>query len=118
MKIHKTFQIEAAHLLPNVPEEHKCRRLHGHSYRITVYVEGPLDPTLGWVVDFADISTAFAPVFERLDHRYLNEIPGLENPTAENIAIWVWDALADRLPGLNRVEIAETCTSGCVYDGK
>ena len=117
MEIWKEFTFEAAHLLPNVPEEHKCRRLHGHSYRVRVVVKGEVDPTLGWVVDFADIKTAFEPVRLELDHYYLNEIEGLENPTAENIARWIWRRLESRLPGLGRIEIDETCTSGCAYEG-
>ena len=91
MDIFKIFQIEAAHRLPNVPAGHKCARLHGHSFRIEVHVSGPLGGDSGWVMDFADIKSAFAPVFEALDHHYLNEISGLENPTSERLAIWIWD---------------------------
>ena len=117
MHIHKTFQIESAHRLPHVPEGHKCARVHGHSFRIEVHVEGPLDPKLGWVMDFADIKTAFQPLFDQLDHRYLNEVEGLENPTSEHLARWIWHRLAPRLPLLARVVVHETCTSGCSYDG-
>lgn len=117
MEIFKEFTIEAAHLLPNLPDTHKCRRLHGHSFRIGVYVRGELDSTTGWVMDFADVRTAFQPLFEQLDHRYLNEIEGLENPTSENLARWVWQRLHPSLPGLCRIMIHETCTAGCVYDG-
>lgn len=117
MEIYKKFHIEAAHRLPNVPAGHKCARLHGHSYAVEIHVSGELDPQLGWVTDFADIKTAFQPVFEQLDHRYLNDVAGLENPTAENIARWIWDRLKSRLPGLSRVVIHETCTSGVVYSG-
>ena len=115
MEIWKEFTFEAAHRLPNVPEEHKCRRLHGHSYRVRVCVEGDLHPELGWVVDFADLTTVFAPVYEALDHRYLNDVEGLENPTAENIARWIWRRLKPGLPILCRIELGETCTSGCTY---
>ena len=118
MQIHKTFQIESAHRLPHVPEGHKCARVHGHSFRIEVHVEGSLDPKLGWVMDFADIKTAFQPLFDQLDHRYLNEVEGLENPTSEHLARWIWQRLAPRLPLLARVVVHETCTSGCSYDGK
>jgi len=118
MRIYKEFQVEAAHLLPNLPDNHKCRRLHGHSFRISVHVEGALDEKLGWVMDFADISKAFQPVFDRIDHRFLNEIEGLENPTSENIAKWIWRELQGTLPNLAAVHIQETCTSGCVYEGK
>jgi len=117
MDISKTFRIEAAHRLPNVPPEHKCSRLHGHSFAIEVHVEGPVDPVLGWVMDFADMKAAFAPLFERLDHRYLNEVAGLENPTSENLARWVWNELKPRLPLLDHVIVHETCTSACRYDG-
>ncbi len=117
MEIFKTFSFEAAHKLPNVPDGHKCRRLHGHSWRVTLYVEGPLDAKLGWVKDFGDIKKAFKPVFDTLDHYYLNDIPGLENPTSEILAIWIWDRLKPALPFLSKVEIHETCTSGCAYKG-
>jgi len=117
MDISKTFRIEAAHRLPNVPPGHKCSRLHGHSFAIEVHVKGPVDPVLGWVMDFADMKAAFAPLFERLDHRYLNEVAGLENPTSENLARWVWKELKPRLPLLDHVIVHETCTSACRYDG-
>jgi 6-pyruvoyltetrahydropterin/6-carboxytetrahydropterin synthase len=117
MEISKTFQLEAAHFLPHVPAGHKCARMHGHSFRVTVHVCGPLDPQLGWVMDFADIKRAFQPVFERLDHRCLNEVAGLENPTSEHLARWVWAELAPALPLLACVEVHETCTSACRYVG-
>jgi len=118
MEIYKRFHIEAAHRLPNVPEGHKCARLHGHSYQVDIHVSGPLHPQLGWVMDFADLKQAFMPVFEQLDHRYLNDIPGLENPTAEHIARWIWLRLKPTLPQLSRVVINETCTSGVTYRGE
>ena len=117
MEIWKDFAFEAAHHLPEVPEGNKCRRLHGHSYRVRVYVEGELDPTLGWVVDFAEIRETCEPIRQQLDHYYLNEIDGLENPTAENLAKWIWNRLKPELPMLSRIEISETCTSGCTYTG-
>lgn len=117
MEIWKEFTFEAAHLLPNVPEGHKCRRLHGHSYRVRVTIEGEVDPSLGWVLDFADLKQAFTPIRRQLDHYYLNEIEGLENPTAENIARWIWRRLVPDLPSLSRIDIEETCTSGCSYRG-
>jgi 6-pyruvoyltetrahydropterin/6-carboxytetrahydropterin synthase len=113
----KELGFEAAHRLPHVPEGHKCARLHGHSYRVAVHVRGPVDPTTGWVVDFAELSRAFAPLHEQLDHRYLNEVDGLDNPTSENLARWIWQRLAPRLGGLCQVVVAETCTSRCVYRG-
>ena len=117
MHIFKVFQLEAAHRLPHVPAGHKCARLHGHSFRIEIHVAGEPDPQLGWVMDFADIKQAFAPVFDALDHRYLNEIDGLENPTSENLAAWIWSKLKPDLPLLSRVVVHETCTSGCAYSG-
>ncbi len=117
MEIFRVFTVEAAHRLPNVPAGHKCSRLHGHSFRIEVHVGGPLDPATGWVMDFADLKRAFAPTFDRLDHHYLNEIEGLENPTSENLARWVWAQVKPAVPGLARIVIHETCTSGCSYSG-
>lgn len=117
MDIFRVFTVEAAHRLPNVPAGHKCARLHGHSFRIEVHVSGPVDPRTGWVMDFADMKRAFAPVFDRLDHHYLNEIEGLDNPTSENVARWIWTQLHPALPQLSRIVIHETCTSGCRYDG-
>lgn len=117
MQIFKEFGFEAAHLLPHVPEGHKCKRLHGHSFRVEVHVAGPLHGERGWVMDFADISAAVKPVIARLDHRYLNDIPGLENPTSEVLAAWLWQELATPLPQLCRIVVRETCTSGCVYEG-
>ena len=117
MEIFKEFTFEAAHVLPNVPPEHKCRRLHGHSFRVRVYVEGELDGELGWVADFADVQAAFEPIRLELDHYYLNDIEGLENPTSEVIARWIWARLKPRLPGLSRILLFETCTAGCEYRG-
>ena len=117
MEIYKTFWLEAAHHLPNVPEGHKCARLHGHSFRVDIHVRGKIGSHSGWVMDFADIKTAFEPLYRRLDHHYLNEIEGLENPTSEQLAIWIWERLAPELPGLSAVGVAETCTAGCIYRG-
>jgi 6-pyruvoyltetrahydropterin/6-carboxytetrahydropterin synthase len=117
MEIWKELTFEAAHLLPNLPEGHKCRRLHGHSYRVRIYVSGDLDPELGWVVDFADIKKATAPIIAQLDHYYLNEIEGLENPTSEALAKWIWDRLKPELPNLSKIELSESCTAGCIYEG-
>ena len=113
----KDFRFEAAHFLPNVPEGHKCLRTHGHSFRGEVAVRGPLDPHLGWVMDFADLKAAVEPLVQRLDHYLLNDIPGLENPTSEILAVWIWRELAGKLPLLTRVTIEETCTSRCHYFG-
>ena len=117
MEIFKEFTLEAAHWLPNVPIGHKCARMHGHSFRVQVYVAGAVDPKLGWVLDFAEIKVAFEPIERQIDHYCLNEIDGLENPTSENLARWIWDRLRPALPLLSKVVVKETCTSGCVYVG-
>lgn len=118
MRLFKEFSFEAAHRLPNVPEGHKCARLHGHSFQVRITVAGPVDEESGWVMDFADIKTAFTPVWKQLDHYYLNDIEGLENPTSENLARWIWQRLRPELPELESIEIRETCTSGCIYHGE
>jgi 6-pyruvoyltetrahydropterin/6-carboxytetrahydropterin synthase len=117
MHIFRAFTIEAAHRLPNVPQGHKCSRLHGHSFRIELQLSGNVDAHSGWIMDFADVKAAFQPTYDRLDHHYLNEIPGLENPTSENLARWIWDQLKPDLPLLSKVTVHETCTSGSVYEG-
>jgi 6-pyruvoyltetrahydropterin/6-carboxytetrahydropterin synthase len=113
-EISKTFNIEAAHRLPHVPAGHKCERLHGHSFRITLHVSGEVDPKLGWIVDFAEITQAFAPLHAILDHHYLNEVPGLENPTSENLARFVLERVELKHAKLAAVSVEETCTSRCV----
>jgi 6-pyruvoyltetrahydropterin/6-carboxytetrahydropterin synthase len=117
MEIYKEFHFEAAHRLPNVPEGHKCARLHGHSFHVRLIVSGEANEPSGWVMDFGDIKSAFKPIYEQLDHYYLNDITGLENPTSENIARWIWRQLKPSLPALSGIEIRETCTSGCIYRG-
>jgi 6-pyruvoyltetrahydropterin/6-carboxytetrahydropterin synthase len=118
MRLYKDFSFEAAHRLPNVPAGHKCARLHGHSFLVRVTVDGPVGDHTGWVMDFADLKVAFAPIHDRLDHRYLNEIAGLENPTSEVLARWIWRELRATLPGLTEIEVRETCTTGCIYRGE
>jgi len=118
VELRKTFQFEAAHLLPHLPDDHKCRRLHGHSFQVEIAVGGPCDPVLGWLIDYAVISEAFRPLWEQLDHRYLNVVDGLDNPTSEMIAVWIWDRLKPGLPLLTEVVVAETCTARCVYRGR
>lgn len=117
MDIFKVFSLESAHRLPNVPPGHKCARLHGHSFRIELQVSGEPAADSGWVMDFADIKAAFQPLYDQLDHRYLNEIPGLENPTSERLAVWIWARLKPVLPSLSEVVVHETCTSGSRYRG-
>lgn len=117
MDVFRVFQIEAAHRLPNVPEGHKCARMHGHSFRIEIHVSGPIGEATGWVMDFADLRRAFQPLFDQLDHHCLNDIKGLENPTSENLARWIWERLHADLPGLSKIVVQETCNAGCVYIG-
>jgi len=117
MEIYKEFHFEAAHRLPNVPTGHKCERLHGHSFHVRISDEGEAPEPEGWVMDFADVKAAFKPLLAQLDHYYLNDIPGLENPTSENLARWIWARLKPELPRLSAVEIRETCNSGCIYRG-
>lgn len=117
MELFKVFQIEAAHFLPEVPDGHKCKRIHGHSFRIEIHLTGPVEEPAGWVMDFTDLKRAFQPLYEQLDHRFLNEIEGLENPTSENLARWIWTRLKPALPGLSKIVVQETCTSGCIYHG-
>jgi 6-pyruvoyltetrahydropterin/6-carboxytetrahydropterin synthase len=118
MEIFKEFTFEAAHRLPRVPEGHKCARLHGHSFRVAIHVAGPLGTETGWVQDFADLKDAFGPLYRIRDHNYLNDIPGLENPTSEELARWIWQRLQPTLPALTKVVVRETCTSGCIYEGR
>ena len=112
------FSFEAAHRLPSVPETHPCARMHGHSYQIRITIKGPVDERIGWVRDFYDIASAFEPYRVQLDYHVLNEIPGLENPTSEIIAAWVWEKLKPKLPLLTEVVVAETCTARAVYRGE
>jgi len=117
VRLAKTFRFEAAHFLPTFPESHKCRRLHGHSFVVDVVVEGDVDPEKGYLIDYGDMKRAIAPVEDALDHRLLNEVDGLENPTSEVIAAWIWNRLAPSLPMLAEVVVRETCTSRCEYRG-
>ena len=117
MRLEKSFRFEAAHWLPNVPEGHKCGRMHGHSFRVTVVVEGPVDPVIGWVMDYGIIAKAFAPLEKQLDHHCLNEVLGLENPTSEVLAKWIWERMQDSIPEICEVIVEETCTCKCVYRG-
>lgn len=118
MEVFRVFQIEAAHHLPNVPAGHKCARLHGHSFRIEVHIAGEVGEQSGWVMDFAELKQAFQPLYDQLDHHYLNEIEGLENPTSENLARWIWRELLPALPNVSKVLVQETCNAGCVYRGE
>ena len=118
MEIFKVFKFDAAHYLPCVPEGHKCSRMHGHSFRIEIHLRGAPDPQAGWVMDFADISAICQPVIDSLDHKCLNHIEGLANPTSENLARWLWLRLKPSLPLLNKVVVQESPESGCIFRGK
>jgi 6-pyruvoyltetrahydropterin/6-carboxytetrahydropterin synthase len=118
VRLSKTFDFEAAHDLPTFPEGHKCRRLHGHSFRFDVVVEGEVDPAMGYLIDYGDIKKAAAPIARQLDHYYLNQIEGLENPTSEVLARWIWDRLKPALPMLSAIIVYETCTTACEYRGQ
>jgi 6-pyruvoyltetrahydropterin/6-carboxytetrahydropterin synthase len=117
MEIATTFGFESAHRLPNVPEGHKCARLHGHSFRVTVHLEGPVGDDTGWVMDFGEVRAACEPLRLQLDHYLLNDIEGLENPTSEVLARWIWERLAPTMALLSAIEVAETCTSRSIYRG-
>ena len=116
MEIFKEFTFESAHRLPAVPGSHKCGRLHGHSYKATVHIKGDIDPDKGWVADFAEIKVVMGPIIDQLDHRYLNEVEGLDNPTVENVARWIWERLAES-PPLASVAVQETANCGAIYRG-
>ena len=117
MEIFKEFKFDSAHCLPSAPVGHKCRRLHGHTYRVVVHVEGPVDKELGWIVDFADIKKAMKPLINQLDHHYLNDIEGLETPTAEALADWLWQRLIIPVPGLSKLVVFENESCGCIHTG-
>lgn len=118
LRITKAFTFEAAHFLPKVPPGHKCGRIHGHSFRFIVELTGENNAELGWVMDYGDVSALCKPLVEELDHHFLNEdVPGLENPTSENLAQWIWQRLKPLLPLLSMVRVEETCTSACEYRG-
>ena len=117
MDIFRIFHLQCARRLPAMPESHPCSRLHGHSFRVELTVSGDVDPVPGWVLDFADIEAAWQPIHAALDHRCLNDIAGLDNPTSENLAVWLWQELKPALPGLSAVSVMETDDSGCTYRG-
>tara|TARA_B100000678_G_C18184231_1_gene492445 strand:- start:879 stop:1235 length:357 start_codon:yes stop_codon:yes gene_type:complete len=118
MNVFKTFTIEAARSLPNLPDGHPCKNIHGHSFKITITVTGNVDNKTGFVMDFGDIDETFNPLLSKLDHSYLNDIEGLENPSSENVCQWIWARLAPSLPGLSQIDIKETDSTGCIYKGE
>jgi len=117
MIIFKKFTFDSAHSLPHVPDGHKCKEIHGHTYKLTVFIEGDLDPKLGWVMDFKELKDVVKPLIDQIDHKYMNEIEGLENPTCEIIAQWLWDRIKPGIPMLKKIQLDETPTSGAVYEG-
>ncbi|MGE5518706.1 MAG: 6-carboxytetrahydropterin synthase QueD [Candidatus Dadabacteria bacterium] len=118
MEIYKEFSFDSAHYLSKVPEGHKCRNMHGHTYRLRVYLQGTPDPQYGWIMDFKELKDIVGPVIDMLDHKVINDIEGLENPTAENITIWIWNQIKPLLPLLHRVKLFETPTTGVIYSGE
>ena len=118
VRLVQEFRFEAAHRLPRVPTGHKCARLHGHSFKIEIAVAGPVDEQTGWFIDYGHIHDAWMPLFAQLDHNYLNDVPGLENPTSENLARWLWDKLVVPIPSLVRITVFETCDARCEYEGR
>jgi 6-pyruvoyltetrahydropterin/6-carboxytetrahydropterin synthase len=117
MLIFKEFSFDSAHYLPNVPLTHKCREMHGHTYRLTVFLEGRPNMETGWIIDFADLKKIVNKTLAIIDHKCLNTVTGLENPTCEMLAIWIWDRLKKELPILSEIQLYETITSGVVYSG-
>ena len=118
VELSRDYRFEAAHRLPRVPADHKCARMHGHSFRIEVSVHGAVDERTGWLIDFGEITAIVEPLLKReLDHRTLNDVPGLENPTSERLCLWLWKRLEPLIPGLSAVTVHETCTARCTYRG-
>lgn len=117
-RLTKEFKFEAAHTLPSLPEDHKCRQMHGHSFKIEIHVEGEVDPKIGWIYDHKEISEAMNPLIDQLDHSYLNDIEGLESPTIEIMAAWFWKKLDPQLRGLKEIKIYETPTASCSFFGE
>jgi 6-pyruvoyltetrahydropterin/6-carboxytetrahydropterin synthase len=117
VRLIKEYRFEAAHRLPRVPAGHKCARLHGHSFKVELAIAGPVSSETGWFIDYGDLDALWQPIHDRLDHHYLNEVEGLDNPTSEVLAKWLWDRLRPGLPSLERVIVHETCDARCEYEG-
>ena len=118
MNIYKIFNIESARSLPNLPDSHPCKNIHGHSFKIKITVSGKINKATGMVLDFNQIDEIFNPIHLLIDHKYLNDIKGLENPSSENLAIWIWKRLKPKLPTIIEIEIKETSETGCIYKGE
>lgn len=117
MVLYKAFTFDSAHFLPNLPDGHACKQLHGHTYHLTVFIEGKIAEEEGWVLDFTVLKKAVEPVIKQVDHKLLNDIEGLHNPTSERLAVWLWDNIKPALPLLKKIELKETPTSGVIYEG-
>jgi len=117
MDIYKVFTIEAARSLPNLSDNHPCKKTHGHSFKIIITISGEINKTTGFVMDFSEIDEAFSPIYKLIDHSYLNDVEGLENPSSENLSRWIWNKLLNALPSLKQIEIQETSLTGCIYRG-
>jgi 6-pyruvoyltetrahydropterin/6-carboxytetrahydropterin synthase len=117
VELMKEYRFEAAHQLPCVPAGHKCSRLHGHSYKVEVFITGPVDPATGWLIDFGIIDEWWTELHRRLDHQVLNDVPGLENSTCENVSAYIWRELVPHIPQLSAVTVWETVDSRCTYRG-
>ena len=117
VRLFRELRFEAAHRLPKVPAGHKCARLHGHSFKVELAVYGPVNPETGWLIDFGELDRLWQPIHDLLDHHYMNEVEGLDNPTSENLARWLWQRLKPALPELERVIVHETCDARCEYEG-
>jgi 6-pyruvoyltetrahydropterin/6-carboxytetrahydropterin synthase len=117
MTIFRNFTFDSAHYLPNVPEDHKCRQIHGHTYKLTVFIDGEPDGKYGWVMDFAVLKKILEPIIAMIDHKLLNNVAGFENPTCELLAVWLWDSIKKDIPNLKKIELNETPTSGAIYEG-
>ncbi len=117
MIIFKQFTFDSAHFLPLVPDSHKCKQIHGHTYKLTIYLEGSVEPSTGWIIDFSDVKNAVNKVLEIVDHKMLNNVEDLENPTCELLAVWLWDKIKTSIPLLRKIELYETPTSGVIYEG-
>jgi|TARA_B100001250_G_scaffold411074_1_gene438878 6-pyruvoyltetrahydropterin/6-carboxytetrahydropterin synthase len=118
MEVYKTFAVESARSLPHLPDDHPCKKVHGHSFKITITINGKVNENTGFVMDFSEIDSVFSPIHRMIDHTYLNEIKGLENPSSENLCRWIWSKLSSSLPGLKKIEIKETESTGCIYQGE
>jgi 6-pyruvoyltetrahydropterin/6-carboxytetrahydropterin synthase len=117
VRLVKELRFEAAHRLPKVPSGHKCARLHGHSFKIELSIAGEVNPETGWFIDYGEIDELWRPLYDKLDHNYMNEIEGLDNPTSEHLARWLWQRIKPALPSLVRVTVHETCDARCEYEG-